>query len=224
MFALNQTTGDYAILQNRGSEGFEVVSSGSLDSQANHAVLADIDADGDQDLVYVNSAGLAWAKNESSDGFTVQGSLATENSEVASLEVSDFDEDGDHDLFYSTKGSGVANILQKQGTDGFVAQEIDSGLSSIEDFEIADLDRDGDEDIIFASSADSKIGYFNNNGSDSFVPGGTLATGISQVDQIKVADLDLDNDMDIVAASAQNDQSFWLKNSGSDGFIPHQLG
>jgi hypothetical protein len=105
-----------------------------------------------------------------------------------------------------------------------VAQEIDSGLSSIEDFEIADLDSDGDGDIIFASSADSKIGYFNNNGSEGFVPGGTLATGISQVDQIKVADLDLDNDMDIVAASAQNDQSFWLKNSGSDGFIPHQLG
>ena len=224
LFALNQTTGDYAILQNRGSEGFEVVSSGSLDSQANHAVLADIDADGDQDLVYVNSAGLAWAKNESSDGFTVQGSLAAENSEVASLEVSDFDEDGDHDLFYSTKGSGVANILKKQGTDGFIAQEFDSGLSSIEDFEISDLDRDGDEDIIFASSADSKIGYFNNNGSDGFVPGGTIATGISQVDQIKVADLDLDNDMDIVAASAQNDQSYWIKNSGSDGFIPHQLG
>ena len=224
LFAFNQTTGEYAILQNRGSEGFEVVSSGSIDSQSNHAILADIDADGDQDLVFTNPSGLAWAKNQSSDGFIIQGSLASQSSEITSLEVSDIDEDGDNDLFYSTKGSGVANILQKQGTDGFVAQEIDSGLSSIEDFEIADLDSDGDEDIIFASSADSKIGYFNNNGSEGFVPGGTLATGISQVDQIKVADLDLDNDMDIVAASAQNDQSFWIKNSGSDGFIPHQLG
>lgn len=224
LFALNQTTGEYAILQNRGSEGFEVVSSGSINSQAKHAVLADIDADGDQDLIYANSAGLSWAKNESSDGFTVQGSIASEGSEIASLEVSDFDEDGDHDLFYSTKGSGVANILKKQGTDGFIAQEFDSGLSSIEDFEISDLDRDGDEDIIFASSSDSKIGYFSNNGSEGFVPGGTLATGIYQVDKIKVTDLDLDNDMDIVAASAQNDDSYWIKNSGSDGFIPHQLG
>ena len=224
LFALNKKTGEYAILQNRGSEGFEVVSSSSIDSQANHAVLADIDADGDQDLVFVNSSGLAWAKNQSSDGFTVQGSLAIESNEISSLEVSDFDEDGDHDLFYSTEGNGVANILNKQGTDGFVAQEVNSGLTSIEDFEISDIDNDGDKDIIFASAADSTVGYLNNNGSESFVPGGTLATGISQVDQIKVADLDLDNDIDIVAASTQNDESYWIKNSGSDGFIPHQLG
>ena len=224
LFALNQTTGEYAILHNRGSEGFEVVSSGSINSHAKHAVLADIDADGDQDLVYANSAGLTWARNENSDGFTVQGSIASESSEIASLEVRNFDQDGDHDLFYSTKGSGIANILKKQGTDGFVAQESDSGLSSIEDFEISDLDGDGYEDIVFASSSDSAVGYLKNNGSDGFVPGGTLATGISQVDQIKVADLDLDNDLDIVAASAQNDESYWIKNSGSDGFIPHQLG
>lgn len=224
LFALNKKTGEYAILQNRGSEGFEVVSSSSIDSQANHAVLADIDADGDQDLVFVNSSGLAWAKNQSSDGFIAQESLAIESNEISSLEVSDFDEDGDHDLFYSTEGNGVANILNKQGTDGFVFQEVNSGLTSIEDFEISDIDNDGDKDIIFASAADSTVGYLNNNGSESFVPGGTLATGISQVDQIKVADLDLDNDIDIVAASTQNDESYWIKNSGSDGFIPHQLG
>ena len=114
--------------------------------------------------------------------------------------------------------------MKNQESDGFVAQQVDSGLTEIKDLKIGDIDGDGDSDLIFASAADSKIGFAQNNGSDGFIPSGNHVSNITQVDQIEIADLDGDLDMDIVAASEISDDSFWLQNNGSDGFIPHQLG
>ena len=224
LLALNQSTGEIVLLNNQGSEGFSTELSQSLNSPVNHAVLADLDSDGDHDLVFADNSGLAWAKNQGSEGFSVQGLIANSNTDISAIELHDLDGDGDHDIFYATQGNGVVNILKNQESDGFVAQQVNSGLTEIKDLKIGDIDGDGDSDLIFASAADSKIGFAQNNGSDGFIPSGNLASNITQVDQIEIADLDGDSDLDIVAASEISDDSFWLQNNGSDGFIPHQLG
>ena len=62
--------------------------------------------------------------------------------------MNDFDGDGDHDIFYASQGNGVVNILKNQESDGFVAQQVDSGLTEIKDLKIGDIDGDGDSDLI----------------------------------------------------------------------------
>ena len=206
LFAIEQGTGEHALLSNQGSDGFVVAQSGSLDTPVLESVLADGDFDGDQDLIYSDQSNLAWAKNDGSNGFIPQVPIESGIGEIASIEVGDFDNDGDHDIIYSQPNSGNVSLLSNQGEGIFDSQEIDSGATSIEDMQLADLDGDGDDDLLFASSQDSAIGWFVNNGSEGFEPGQTLAEGIDQVDQIKVADLDLDDDLDIVAASNQHDE------------------
>ena len=81
--------------------------------------------------------------------------MLTQNTDISAIELDDFDGDGDNDIFYATQGNGVVNILKNQESDGFVAQQVDSGLTEIKDLKIGDIDGDGDSDLIFASAADS---------------------------------------------------------------------
>lgn len=224
LFVLDQTTGKYSLLSNNGSDGFVLNSSGNLNATIQQAILADMDADGDQDLVFSDNTNLVWAKNDGSNGFVPQTTILSGIGSLDAIEISDIDDDGDHDILFSTPGNGLVTILNNQGSEGFESEQINSGATSINDLEFADIDNDGDDDLVYASSTDSTIGMFTNKGSDGFTPSGAIATGITQVDQIKVTDLDLDEDLDIVAASSQNNDSFWIQNTETDGFSPQQLG
>ena len=59
--------------------------------------------------------------------FFCTGPYESSNTDISAIELDDFDGDGDHDIFYATQGNGVVNILKNQESDGFVAQQVDSG-------------------------------------------------------------------------------------------------
>ena len=221
---LDKSTGELQILKNQGSDNFVPQAPTSLNSVVKEAFLSDMNQDGSPDLAYSTPNAMGWAKNNGSEGFLPQASVASGLTDVTALEIEDFDNDGDNDFHYSDStipGIGVAN---NKGSENFVPQQLGSGNLGISDIEIADIDADGRDDVVYASNGSSVIGWMKNNGSDNFLPAETLASGITSVDQIEVADLDNDQDLDIVGASSESNYRAWLENDGSDNFIPHQLG
>ena len=221
---IDQSTGAVQVIDNKGSENFAPLNASSFGSEVNQAFLSDINSDGENDIVYSTPNAVGWAKNNGTEGFTVQSPISSGLSGVDALEVDDFDEDGQDDIYYSSPGSTLVGFATSQGTEGFSVQNLNTNVSGISDLEIADLDADGKNDLVYSSDSSSLVGWMKNDGSDGFIPASTIATGLTEVDQIEVADLDNDNDLDIVGASSTSDHRTWIENKGSETFIPHQLG
>ena len=80
-------TGQISVSKSQGTEGFSTQNS-NLQTSIDKPVLNDLDGDGKLDLVYTTPQGLAWAKNEGSDGFIAQQTLHAEST-IENFEISD---------------------------------------------------------------------------------------------------------------------------------------
>jgi hypothetical protein len=174
---------------------------------------ADIDGDGDPDLLATNNGGstsarVAWYENLQ-DGAFLRHTAGLNNSNNISRNNRpvDFDGDGDIDVvgiyqssiaWYENNGDESFNYRGIAGIGG--------GLGDV--YELADMDGDGDLDAIAASSGagtgTSTISLRLNDGQQGFtslipiaMPYPPLAVGVSA---IRAADVDRDGDMDFVAS------------------------
>jgi len=175
--------------------------------------LADIDGDGDLDVVtaddqkvfwYENlGAGLAWNRTPVVNGFWVDA-------------VNTDDVDGDGALDVLTGGtSGVIVHGNPLVAPGFT--QLSSTWTST--VGTADFDGDGDSDVFAASKWDHKVEIIEALGGGSFAAPTDVA--VSPALGARVAargDLDGDGDDDILAAALDADALVWYENTGSNTF------
>jgi len=72
------------------------------------AIFADLDNDGDQDLVVATFAGLLVMENDGQARFTLRETLKLRDHDVQSLSAVDYDNDGDLDLYICTEFADLA--------------------------------------------------------------------------------------------------------------------
>jgi hypothetical protein len=131
-------------------------------------VAADVDGDGDVDLVSANSG---------SDNVTVLRSIGngTFAAGVAyavgsfpqfpqSVTAADLDGDGDVDLVTANAGSNTVTVLRNNGNGTFAAGVAYAVGQESYDLAAADLDGDGDADLVTANTADDNVTLLLNNG------------------------------------------------------------
>ena len=161
--------------KNNGSEGFvvqpNIYTSAGIPISA--LEVEDFDGDGREDA-YFSLQGMGVigaAKNQGTEGFSVQGGAYPSHSDISDIEIADLDSDGMNDLVYSSDSSSVIGWMKNNGSDGFLpASTLATGITSVDQIEVADLDNDTDLDIVAASSESDYRAWIENEGSDGFTP------------------------------------------------------
>jgi hypothetical protein len=207
-----------------GSFGTHQVISTVADG-ARSVFAADVDGDGDVDVLSASAYDdkIAWYENTDGAGsFGAQQVISTAADRAYSVFAADADGDGDLDVFSAASGAypsfdgEIAWYENTDGTGSFGSQQlISTALDEAKSVFAADLDGDGDVDVLSASAGDDKIAWYENtDGAGSFGSQEVISTAAHGAESVFAADLDGDGDVDAVSASFHDDKIAWYENRG----------
>lgn len=192
---------------------------------------ADLDADGDLDIVAASSEDdvLAWHENKTREGLAWSPHEITSTADlVRVVAVGDLDNDGDLDLAAADALDDEIEWFRNEtihrsalvGTRHVVSTVSGSGPN---DLEVGDLDLDGDPDLVVSSFWDRTVRWYDNDlsGSSSFVTRDLYTAAVNRyTEAVTLADLDHDGDLDAVSAyndllpGATSDAIYWHESDG----------
>ncbi|MEP0987305.1 FG-GAP-like repeat-containing protein [Ekhidna sp.] len=166
-----------------GGDPVQVYSTGSI------ARAADIDGDGDLDLVVGVSNYLRLLQNDGSGNFTYYNSVAYSFGSVYDIEVADFDQNGKVD--FAVAGSSNTRVLLDIGSAMSVANS-----GTVYDLSVGDFDQDGFPDLAFIDGYNAVAIRENVDGSYfSF----TTSSYQNSPRKVEFSDIDGDGDDDVIA-------------------------
>ena len=175
---------------------------------------ADIDGDGDIDIISAsaNDKKIAWYENLDGQGnFGIQNIIAEDIGDATFVTTADMDNDGSIDIIFSSSGTNgqISWYRNIDGQGSFMeAQVIFSGNC----YAVAPFDIDGDGDLDVAIG-DTKLRWSENiNGQGQFATPIILESG--KCTYIEPVDMDLDGreDLAVFQDLASKDPLSWFKN------------
>lgn len=184
----------------------------------NDAYAADLDGDGDMDVLSTSSWDdkVVWFENLDGQGkFGPLQIITTETNYASSVRAADLDGDGDMDVLSSSgHDAKIAWYENLDGQGNFGAQLIITENASFAlSVYASDLDGDGDMDVLSASRDDNKIAWYENtSGEGDFGAQQIITTNAEDAYRVYSADLDGDGDMDVLSASAGDNKVAWYEN------------
>ena len=135
--------------------------------------IADIDGDGDNDIVYIgdktDSDYVGWSENlDGAATFSNIQLITTIINNPKDISVFDMDNDGDMDVVSAAQGNGGV-IAWYENTDGLgdfenTQQVISTSLNSPFDLFVTDINQDNNLDLISISNFGNRIYWYNNMG------------------------------------------------------------
>lgn len=208
-------------------------------SGAYYAKVADIDGDGNLDIVAnTNGGNLAWFKNTNGLGnFSTPYSISSTGlALVTSFDIADADGDGDNDvvvtssltdqymkagLFINTNGQGNFGPFQLLRNE-----TPETNYSILTRVLFQDLDADGDNDILF--SANNRIITLKNSGTGNYNEATIIHSSYlrDRIIDFNLKDMDDDGDLDVVMAKFMwqgPERVLWLENDSSHLYITSHI-
>ncbi|MDC7999600.1 T9SS type A sorting domain-containing protein [Aequorivita todarodis] len=217
------------LLSQIGFQNHDIVSDPKNSIGINSVATADLDGDGDLDVIFAQSAtgsGLYWYANNGEGIFGSRNTITTTPVLEKDVETADMDGDGDIDVILaSSNDNTVAWYKNLDGNGNFGNAIIITQVAvRVQSIKVSDIDGDGDGDILSASSNDGKIAWYENlDGLGNFGPQNVIATE-NFASGLYSSDMDGDGDMDVFFTKDANyGKVFWLKNlDGAGNFGPKQ--
>ncbi|MDO7873377.1 VCBS repeat-containing protein [Hymenobacter sp. ASUV-10] len=209
------------VLRNDGTGTFVADPDLPLGSSYQHLALADVDQDGDLDLLTTGSGnGVAVRVNNGTGTFT-GSQLVTVGAGVTFVAVGDVDGDGALDMVtananaFPAPGSVSVRFNDRAGNfSGRYDLPIGTGAQSVA---LGDVDRDGDLDIAVPDPMARTVIVFFNNGFGVFPTSTTVPVGPYPV-SVALADLDGDLDLDLAVLNDNNSSVSVRLNNGVGTF------
>ncbi len=218
-------------------QSFELVADDNpwLDLRDSASDFADIDGDGDQDLLMMgrNEAGDLVAKlytNDGSGNFTEKMGTPFEGFSIGALSFADIDGDGDFDVLITGSGDdfqaytklykndGLGNFEEVPGTN---LHRVHNGAHAF-----GDMDGDGDLDLVIvgssATAADPTTAkLYRNDGNGSFSEEVNSGIASTYGSSVAFADVDNDGDLDLFVCGeiSSAPTSRLYKNDGNGNFV-----
>ena len=166
--------------------------------------LADVDNDGDLDLLAVSdfAVGRVAVRLNNGNGTFATAANAQVNPNPYGLAVADVDGDGDLDLLASCKGtSPVVSVRFNNGSGSFGGGQNVTVPGGPQALALGDVDGDGDLDFVCAHNLGAGLVSVRlNNGQGSFSGTGQVSSG-NYTSGVALGDLDNDGDLDLVASN-----------------------
>jgi len=197
----------------------------ALELDTENPFLADIDGDGDLDVlleVSSTSEKVLWMDNDLRGGGGWEVHTIEFDREIEIWALADWDRDGDLDLLGSDDlSSGLDAMLYWFENDtiqrdaAFLEQKIIAGdAGRAWAVHAADLDGDGDLDAISATQfGDNSLSWYENlEGTGSFGAQRVISTDLFLPTGVVAADFDRDGDLDLVVAHSSEDSVGWFEN------------
>jgi PKD repeat protein len=165
------------------------------------AYAADIDGDGDLDILSSEDDKIAWYQNLDGIIDTTQIIISSSINNGGDVIAADIDGDSDIDVVACSRSDDYVVWFENLGTGAFSnSQIIGSTLNYPNKLDTSDIDNDGDIDIIASWRYDHEVSWYENNGAGGFTY--HLGSGfIYEPNDVKTGDMDNDGDIDIISAS-----------------------
>ena len=184
--------------------------------------VADLDNDGDQDILSASPSDnkIAWYENLDGFGtFGFQRVISTASVRVIDLDVSDIDGDGDLDVLSASQGDNIVAWYENSGNGNFGDRQVITSATFVaQSVYAADIDGDGDADVLSASRDDDTIAWYRNeNGRGQFSDRLLISTSAARAFSVYAADIDGDGDLDALSASELDDKIAWYENMDGAG-------
>ena len=185
---------------------------------------ADIDEDGDIDVVVVSRIGgkIAWFDNNGGSPPTFTERNVGTSYDARGVFVADVNGDGDPDII-TTSALGSQEVIWWE-SDGAVPPNFSKHTIPVNGDDwypvfATDLDDDGDIDVLVGNGPSgayaNRVLWLENNGSSS--PSFTervISSAVNWPYSIFATDLDDDGDIDVLSASRWDDKIAWYENDG----------
>jgi fibronectin type 3 domain-containing protein len=185
---------------------------------AHHLYAADLDGDGDFDLITANaiSDNISVLLGNGDGTFAAQATYAT-GSGPYSVHTADLDGDGDFDLTTANRNSDSVSVLLGNGDGTFAAQTAYAAGNGPYSVYVADLDGDGDPDLATANELSDNVSVLLGIGDGTFAAQATYTAGDTPI-SVYAADLDGDGDLDLATANYGSDSISVLLGIGDGTF------
>ena len=209
--------------------GAELLAQGSI-TLNNHSNLvtgnvpgrsarADLDGDGDLDLVVPNvfdNTVTVW-RNDGGLAFTPIQTLATANN-PSDIDLVDMNGDSFLDIVLTVRASTV-QVFANSGSASFAAPT--SAAAGFDSYSATPIDLDGDSDLdlLICNYMPDKVSILVNDGSGNLSLVGANFAGGGGPTEIVASDLDKDLDLDLVVCLADSNVVLIVENTGA-GFVP----
>ncbi|WP_425237271.1 FG-GAP-like repeat-containing protein [Ulvibacterium sp.] len=206
-------------------KGQNIIFEGTQESPRNDVTVADLDGDGDLDVLaaHEQSIGGAWYENDGNGNFGALQSIDFGNGSLRDIITADLDGDGNLDVLALANSDTRISLYLNDGSGTFTKGIGLRANPLFEDFTVGDLDGDGDPDILAASPG--KLTWHSNEGltfsgtqrvptifgTERIIDGLLTETGA-----VAIADLDGDGDLDALVTTF--DKIAWYENDGHGNF------
>ena len=208
----------------RNADFPEAITISTLASGARSVFTADIDGDGDEDVLSASSYDdiIAWYENNGASTPAFTRRLITTTADGASYVYAvDVDQDGDLDVVSASLLDDKIAWYRNNGSGFFEIRTVSLTANAANSVFAADLDGDGHIDLLSSSASDDKIAWYQSNGAaDPTFTIRTISVNADSARSVYAADMDRDGDIDVLSASANDDKIAWYENNGnsSPGF------
>ena len=167
---------------------------------ASDLAVADMDLDGDQDLVFVSNADdVAWLESLGSQGFGPVHTISLAHNGAMAVAVADFDEDGWPDVAVSSWIDEKVSVHFQLPPNGWWEQVLCTTCGMAGVLLAADLDRDQRQDLIYGSvSSNSNATWRNRTGPLFDLVGGPTSDRLYDA---VASDFDRDGWLDMLMAT-----------------------
>jgi len=195
------------------------------------AVAADVDSDGDLDVLGAAKAAdeISWWENTGGSGTSWNKHMISGNFDGA-MSVYACDVDGDNDIDVLGAAKAADDIIWWENTDGaggsWNQHTVDGSFDGAMFVFAADVDGDNDIDVLGAAKAADDITWWENtNGSGTAWTEHTVDGTFDGAMSVHAADIDGDGDIDVLGAAKAADDITWWENTNGSGtaWIEHTV-